>query len=74
MLLGRLSISVSLTRSISIIRNVIIFMATLPTVGRFLLQKSKSWELWLVYNPGPRVEVYLHKQRFYIFDASTHLH
>ena len=47
MLLGRLSISVSLTRSIyyayfhSIIKNVIIFRVTLPTVGRFFTSKKQ---------------------------------
>jgi len=48
MVLGRWSISASLTHSIynayfhSIVENVIIFRATLPTVGRFSLQGSKS--------------------------------
>jgi hypothetical protein len=78
--LGRLSISVSLARSIyyayfhSITKNVIIFRATLPTVGRFSFQKSISWELWLLHNPEPRVEVYWNKQRYYVFDANTHIH
>jgi hypothetical protein len=35
------------------------FGIALPTVGRFLLYKRKSSELWLAHNPEPRVEVYL---------------
>jgi hypothetical protein len=35
------------------------FGVTLSTVGRFLLCKRKSSELWLVHNPEPPAEVYL---------------
>ena len=36
------------------------FGVTLPTVGRFSLYKRNSSELWVVHNPEPHVEVYLH--------------
>jgi hypothetical protein len=35
-----------------------IFLATLPTVGRFSIYKRKSLESWMVHNPEIQAELY----------------